>query len=237
MAILTCRNLRIGYEGKVILRNLDFSLEAGDYLCIVGENGTGKSTLVKTILGLQPPVKGEIITGDGLKSDEIGYLPQQTAVQKDFPASVREVVLSGCLGRCGLRPFYSREEKQLALYAMREMGISHLEKSCYRELSGGQKQRVLLARGLCAARKLLLLDEPVSGLAPKASADMYGLIRDLNRNNKITIIMISHDMPAAIKYASHILHLGTEVFYGTKEDYLKWETGKQPAMEEGSGNI
>ena len=226
MSQLTCQNLCVGYDGKSVLQGLSFQVFAGDYLCIVGENGSGKSTLMKTILGLQPPIRGRILTGDGLRKNEIGYLPQQTVVQKDFPASVREIVLSGCQGRCGSRPFYNKEEKQLALDAMDKMQITQLAGRCYRELSGGQQQRVLLARALCATRKMLLLDEPVSGLDPKVTTEMYALIEKLNRNDGITVIMISHDIAAAVKYASRILHIGDTVFFGTKADYLQSPQGR-----------
>lgn len=221
MSLLTCQNLSLGYEGREIVHGLDFKVETGDYLCIVGENGSGKSTLMKTILGLQPPVGGRILTGDGLKQNEIGYLPQQTIVQKDFPASVWEIVLSGCGNRTGLRPFYNKEEKRIAKENIERMGLMPLSKRCYRELSGGQQQRVLLARALCATRTLLLLDEPVSGLDPKVTAEMYDLIESLNKKDGITVIMISHDIEAAVRYADHILHIGHDVFFGTKEEYLK----------------
>lgn len=220
MALLTCQNLCLGYEGKVILHDLNFEIESGEYLCIVGENGSGKSTLMRTLLALQPPMSGKVLTGDGLSPNEIGYLPQQTVVQKDFPATVWEIVLSGCQGQCGLRPFYTKAQKQLAADNIEKMGISHLTKRCYRELSGGQQQRVLLARALCATKKILLLDEPVSGLDPKVTAEMYQLIASLNCDG-ITVIMISHDMQAALTYASHILHVGPTVFYGTKEAYME----------------
>lgn len=233
MAQLTCSKLSVGYDGKAVLKGLDFEVCAGDYLCIVGENGSGKSTLMKTILGLQAPVDGKISTGDGLKKNEIGYLPQQTQVQKDFPASVREIVLSGCQGRCGSRPFYNKEEKQLAEKNIRKMQIENLSKRCYRELSGGQQQRVLLARALCATQKMLLLDEPVSGLDPKVTKELYSLIEKLNREEKITVIMISHDMAAAVRYASHILHIGSSVFFGTKEEYLKSPQGRLFDAEKG----
>ena len=231
MTQLTCQNLAVGYEGRAVLENLNFSVCPGDYLCIVGENGSGKSTLMKTILGLQPPVRGRVLTGDGLRKNEIGYLPQQTPVQRDFPASVREIVLSGCQGRCGDRPFYSKGEKQLAQTAMERMQVAALAKRCYRTLSGGQQQRVLLARALCAAQNMLLLDEPVSGLDPKVTGEMYGLIQRLNREDGVTILMISHDRTATLTYASHILHLGRRVFFGTKADYLRefpqaWKGGE-----------
>ncbi len=216
MAQLICQELCVGYDGKAVLQDLNFEVFAGDYLCIVGENGSGKSTLMKTILGLQQPVRGRILTGDGLWKNEIGYLPQQTQIQKDFPASVREIVLSGCQGRCGSRPFYNKEEKQLAADAMEKMQIARLARRCYRELSGGQQQRVLLARALCATQKMLLLDEPVSGLDPKVTAEMYTLIEKLNREDGITVIMISHDVAAAVRYASHILHIGDTVFFWDK---------------------
>ena len=219
MAQLICQNLSLGYDAKVILENLNFSINAGDSLCILGENGCGKSTLMKTILGLQTPLGGKILTDDGLHPNEIGYLPQQTDAQKDFPATVSEIVLSGCQSGCGFRPFYNKQEKQHAAELMEKVGISHLAKRCYRELSGGQQQRVLLARALCATRKMLMLDEPVSGLDPKASAEMYELVHKLNKEG-ITILMISHDVATAIPYASHILHIGKEIFFGTQAEYL-----------------
>ena len=234
MALLTIQNLSLGYDSHAIVENLNFSVNTGDYLCIVGENGSGKTTLMKTLLHLQEPVSGQILIGDRLKKNEIGYLPQQTIVQKDFPASVREIVLSGCQGRCGLRPFYNKNEKQLAEDNMERMGISALRNRCYRELSGGQQQRVLLARALCATRKVLLLDEPVSGLDPKATAEMYSLIADLNHEG-ITIIMISHDIAAAVRYASHILHIGTTVFYGTRDEYIESDAGKFFLMQQKGG--
>ena len=225
MALLTVSDLSLGYDSHAILENLNFTVEQGDYLCIVGENGSGKTTLMKTLLGLQEPVSGKIEIGDELKKNEIGYLPQQTVVQKDFPASVREIVLSGCQGRCGLRPFYNKEEKKLAEENMERMEISDLADKSYRELSGGQQQRVLLARALCATRKVLLLDEPVSGLDPKVTIEMYRLIAKLNKDG-ITVIMISHDIDSAVRYATHVLHIGASVFFGTRDEYLQSDIGK-----------
>ncbi len=219
MALLRCTDLALGYEGKPILEHINFEVNAGDYLCIVGENGSGKSTLMRTILRLHSPLHGTVKTGDGLKQNEIGYLPQQTLVQRDFPASVWEIVLSGCPGRQRLMPFYSKEDKRLAMLNMEKMGVSQLKKRCYRELSGGQQQRTLLARALCATKKLLLLDEPVSGLDPKATAEMYQIIEDLNRKEGITVIMITHDSRSTLQYATKVLHLGAEVFFGSLEDY------------------
>jgi zinc transport system ATP-binding protein len=220
MAQLTCKDLNAGYDGKAVVIGISFAVNAGDYLCIVGENGSGKSTLMKTLLKLKSPMSGEIKMGDGLKPNEIGYLPQQTVIQKDFPASVREVVLSGCLNGCGLRPFYNKKEKKLAAENMEKLGIANLAKRCYRELSGGQQQRTLLARALCATRKLLLLDEPTAGLDPTATAEMYDLITKLNQSGT-SIIMISHDIENAKKYASHILHIGSQTmkFFGEAVDY------------------
>jgi len=220
MSLLDVRNLSVGYDAQPVVSDLNFRVNEGDYLCIVGENGSGKTTLMKTLLGLREPLSGQIITGDGLKRNEIGYLPQQTIVQKDFPASVKEIVLSGFQGRIGLRPFYNKDEKLQAEENMKRMGIADHANQCYRELSGGQQQRVLLARALCATRKILLLDEPVSGLDPKVTAEMYSLIQSLNKEN-ITIIMISHDIEAAVKYASHILHIGGHIFFGTRDEYLQ----------------
>ncbi len=221
MSYIKCEDVALGYEGSVVTEGLNFKVDPKDYLCIIGENGAGKSTLIKTILHLRKPMSGKIERGDGLKAFEIGYLPQQTQVQKDFPATVWEVVLSGCLTKTGFRPFYNKEEKATALENIRKMDIEPLKNRCFRELSGGQKQRVLLARALCAAQKMLLLDEPVAGLDPKATAEMYELIEKLNKEG-ITIIMVSHDIHAAVTYASHILHLGKgQEFFGTKQDYVQ----------------
>lgn len=219
MALLTCRNLSLGYEGKEIIGNLNFEVNDGDYLCIVGENGSGKTTLMKTILGLNSQLSGTVTTGDGLKQTEIGYLPQQTEVQRDFPASVREIVLSGCISSQGFKPFYGKKEKALAQANMEKLGLNELAGRCYRELSGGQQQRVLLARALCATKKMLLLDEPVSGLDPKVTVEMYDIIKNLNEKEGITVIMISHDLEAALRFANKILHIGKTVFFGSADDY------------------
>ena len=224
--IIICQDLKLGFGANILVEHLSFTIKKGDYLCIVGENGAGKSTLLRAILGLLKPLWGSIILGDGLQRREIGYLPQQTFVQRDFPASVREVVLSGCQGRCGLRPFYNREEKQIAEKAMEQMEIAGLAETCYRDLSGGQQQRVLLARALCASDKLLVLDEPVSGLDPKMAETMYQLVARINRDMGITIIMISHDVREAIPYATHILHMDKDYFFGTAEAYRESEYGR-----------
>lgn len=220
MAQLKCTKLCLGYEGKEILHNLNFEINQGDYLYIVGENGSGKTTLMKTILGLHEPMHGTVETGDGVSRSEIGYLPQQTPVQKDFPATVWEVVLSGFQGGLGLRPFYNKEEKEAAAKNLEKMGILNLKNECFRDLSGGQQQRTLLARALCATKKVLLLDEPVSGLDFKVTDEMYELIEELNKEG-ITIIMISHDIDAARKYASHILYVGDDTEFKTKDEYFK----------------
>ena len=233
MAYITCDQVAVGYDGHIISENIQMEVNKGDYLCIVGENGAGKSTLMKTILNLIKPIKGTITMGDGLTLSEIGYLPQQTAIQKEFPASVKEIVLSGTLSKCGLRPFYTKREKQLAEENMKRMEIWDLRKKCYRKLSGGQQQRVLLARALCATSKLLLLDEPVTGLDPKVTKEFYQLVKRLN-DSGITIIMISHDVKIALTYASHILHVGKkQLFYGKKEDYITSDAWKMFQWTEG----
>ncbi|MCR5558152.1 MAG: metal ABC transporter ATP-binding protein [Butyrivibrio sp.] len=225
MSLLTVKDLTLGYNSGSIIENLSFTVNEGDYLSIVGENGSGKTTLMKSLLHLQKPLGGEIIVSNDLKANEIGYLPQQTVLQKDFPATVKEIVLSGCQSHMGYRPFYGKKEKALARENMELMGILDLEKRCYKQLSGGQQQRVLLARALCATRKLLLLDEPVAGLDPKVTIEMYETIKSLNEKG-ITIIMISHDIAAALEYSSHILHIGKTIFFGTKKDYLCSKEGQ-----------
>ncbi len=226
MALIKATGLSLGYDGHTVAKGLDFEINAGDYLCIVGENGSGKSTLTKTLLGLKPPLSGSLVYGDGLKKNEIGYLPQQTQTQRDFPASAYEVVISGCLNRSGLRPFYTSLQKETARYNMQLLGITELSRRCYRELSGGQQQRVLLARALCASSKLIMLDEPVSGLDPRVTQEMYSIIEHLNSCG-MTVIMVSHDIAAATSYASHILHIShTPRFFGTAEKYLESEAFK-----------
>ena len=231
---IICKNVSLGYENHIVSEGIDFTAAQGDYLCIVGENGAGKSTLMKTLLGLHPPLSGKIEFSDGLKQNEIGYLPQQNHFQRDFPASVQEVVISGCLNRCGLRPFYCRTEHEMARANMEKLGIWPLRERCYRELSGGQQQRVLLARALCATRRLLLLDEPVSGLDPSAAAEMYAIIRRLNKEEGITVLMISHDVFAAAREADHILHLAHRpLFFGSAEDYRRSGVGRAFLRMEG----
>lgn len=218
--MIKCEHLVKKYMSTTAVSDLSLDIISGNIYALLGPNGSGKSTLMKTLLGLRSPLCGEIIFGDGLKQTEIGYLPQQTAAQKDFPATVREVVLSGCLGRKGLSPFYSKADKKQCDDNIELLGITHIAHRSYRNLSGGQQQRVLLARALCATKKLLLLDEPVSGLDPIVTAEMYEIISKLNREQGVTIIMISHDLQGALKYGTKILHMESGAyFFGTTAEY------------------
>lgn len=232
MAQIICKNAALGYDGEIVTRDISFTVNRGDYLCIVGENGSGKSTLVKAILQLVQPVDGSIEIGDGLSASQIGYLPQQTELQRDFPASVREVVLSGCsASKRGL--FFGTSEKKRAACNMKRMRIENLASRSLHELSGGQRQRVFLARALCAAENILLLDEPVAGLDPKAAAGLYEILEELNRRENMTVIMVSHDIAAALKYATHILHIGDrQLFFGTASEYAKSDIGSAFAAAE-----
>lgn len=228
MAQLTCKNLSFAYDGETVLSDINFSIKAGSYLCIVGENGSGKSTLMKGLLGLKSPATGLVEFGDGLKQTEIGYLPQQTQIQRDFPASVFEVVLSGQINGMGKRLFFSAEDKAAAMANMERLGIEELKDRCYMELSGGQQQRVLLARAMCATKKLLLLDEPVTGLDPVATNEMYNLIKLINLCDNTTVIMVSHDIHEAVRYATHILHLGhSQLFFGTAAEYRESDLARR----------
>lgn len=221
MSLITCEEVTLSYDSKEVISGLSFQVNEGDYLCILGENGSGKSTLIKAILGLKKTTKGKISFGDGLKQREIGYIPQQTQVQKDFPATVWEIVRSGFLNKMGFRTFYSKTENEKALEIMRKLNIEEFKNRSYRELSGGQQQRVLLARALCATTKVLLLDEPVAGLDHMMTEQLYKLIEKINKEENITIIMVSHDHAAAMKYASHILHIHKDnMYFGSKEHYL-----------------
>ena len=227
MAQITCKDLSFAYDGETVLSDINFSIDEGAYLCIVGENGSGKSTLMRGILGLKHPSKGEIIFDD-LKPTEIGYLPQQTQIQRDFPASVSEVVLSGRLNSMHGRLFCNAEDKAAAAANMERLGIDDIADRCYLELSGGQQQRVLLARAMCATKKLLLLDEPVTGLDPVAANEMYNLIKLVNLCDNTSVIMISHDIHAAVRYATHILHLGhSQLFFGTTEQYRESDLARR----------
>jgi len=227
MAVLDIQNVSLGYDGNTVVKDISFCVESGDYLCVVGENGAGKSTLLKAVLNLHKPLSGVIRLGDGWKRSDFGYLPQQRDVQKDFPAAVYEIVISGCLNKCGLRPFYNKKERALAFDNMEKLGIANLAKRCYRELSGGQQQRVLLARALCSAKKIILLDEPAAGLDPDATRDMYEAVAELNRSDGLTVIMVSHDIEAALQYASHILKIEKNgaYFFGAKDEYSRRFTG------------
>ena len=227
MALLSCRGVSLGYDGRAVVSGVDFQLGRNDYLCIVGENGSGKSTLVKGLLRLIQPLEGQIALGCGVRPSGIGYLPQQAASQRGFPASVCEVVLSGRLNSLGLRPFYTRADREAALKNMCLLEIEDLKGRCFGDLSGGQQQRVLLARAMCAANKLLLLDEPVSGLDPVVTRDFYEIVKRVNGSAGIAVIMVSHDIASAVKYASHILHLKSrQEFFGTTAEYLASDIGR-----------
>lgn len=233
MTLIEGKNLSLGYEGTPILENLSFFVDSGDYLCIVGDNGSGKSTFIKTLLGLISPIKGSIEFKSGFRNSDIGYLPQQAGIQRDFPSSVMEVVLSGCLNRHHRLFGYSKEEKQRGIENLQLLGMENEIKSSYQELSGGQQQRVLLARALMATEKLLLLDEPVTGLDPKTSSELYSLIKDLNAKG-ITIMMITHDIHPALNDARTILHISHgQYFFGQKKDYFISDLGKQFLKEAG----
>lgn len=230
--LLKCENVSLEYDGRTVLDGLNFFLEGGEYLCVLGENGSGKSTLVKALLGLKSPSGGRIVYGDGLKNTDIGYLPQQTTAQKDFPATVSEIVLSGCR-EGGLGFLYTKAQKKTALENMEKLGIADIAGESYRQLSGGQQQRVLLARALCATKRLLLLDEPVTGLDPMATHDLYEIIRNINSNDGITVIAVSHDIKCSVEQASHILHLrNRQLFFGTAHQYMHSDTGKYYIGEE-----
>ena len=224
MALITCEKASFAYEGRTVIRELDLSVKRGEYLCVIGENGSGKSTLIKGLLGLISPVQGRVTYGGGLKRSEIGYLPQRTDVQNDFPASVWEVVTSGCRGRL---PFLTADMRRTAMENMELLGISPIRKSSFMDLSGGQQQRALLARALCATRRILLLDEPVAGLDPLVTREMYDIISMLHEKRGLTVVMISHDIGAAMSYADRILHMSNGgTFIGTPDEYLRSSQGR-----------
>ena len=226
--IIKCRDISLGYENMTVLEKVSFELNEGDYLCVVGENGAGKCTLIKCLAGLKKPTEGEIVFSSGISRSDVGYLPQQTAIQRDFPASVREVVMSGCLNHSRLIPFYTKADRERAARHMEELGITELADRSYRELSGGQQQRVLLARALCASEKLLILDEPVTGLDPIVTAEIYEIIKEVNQKYHMTIIMVSHDVKTAVRNANKILHLKhTALFFGSTEEYVRSTTGRE----------
>ncbi|MBE6995772.1 MAG: ATP-binding cassette domain-containing protein [Ruminococcaceae bacterium] len=226
--LITCRDVSLGYEGQSVLEHLDLTIHAGDYLCIVGDNGSGKSTLLRGLLGLLSPLSGTIERAAELQNGAVGYLPQQTKAQRDFPATVMEVVLSGCLNRKGLRIFYSAAEKSAALMNLGKLGILELKDKSYRDLSGGQQQRVLLARALCAADRLLILDEPITGLDPAAAQDLYKTLAYLNEKEGMAIVMVTHDLKAALRSARTVLHIGHRgTFLGSVEDYLASPQGRR----------
>lgn len=231
MALITFEDVNLAYDGEQVAHDISFSVRSGEYWCIVGENGSGKTSLMKALLGLIDCASGKIRMGDGLTPNEIGYLPQQSAIQKDFPASVYEVVLSGTITRRGLKPFYGKEERQLAREKMELLGIESLSKRCYQELSGGQQQRVLLARALCATRKLLVLDEPTAGLDPVVTQDFYRLVSKVHREG-LTILMVTHDLRQALSDATHILHLSCHPLYlGPVSEYSVSEIGRRYLKE------
>ena len=232
MIQIKCTDVAIGYDGKKIVGNLNFEIENGDFFCIVGENGSGKTTLVRTLLGLNKTLEGKIEFIDRKAGSRLGYLPQQAEERRNFPATVEEVVRSGCVGSLGAKPFLSSSDKQKARDNMYQLGISELAKKPFEKLSGGQKQRVLLARALCAVDDIILLDEPIAGLDPKAAEDMYELVLEQNQNHGVTVIMVTHDVSAAVKYADKVLYIGKEpMLFGSASEYA--ESSVCPLRKEG----
>lgn len=226
--LIVCRDASLGYEGQSVLAHLDLTIRAGDYLCIVGDNGSGKSTLLRGLLGLLSPQSGEILRAPELRQGAVGYLPQQTRAQRDFPATVFEVALSGCLNQKGSRFFYTRAQKSQTLMNLGKLGVLEWKDKCYRELSGGQQQRVLLARALCAAGRLLILDEPITGLDPAAAQDLYKTLDYLNRTEHMAIVMVTHDLAPALRSAKTVFHIGQRgTFLGTVADYLASPQGRR----------
>ena len=229
MAQLRCENISVGYEDGIVVSDVSFELNRGDYVCIVGENGAGKSSLLKGILGLAKIQGGKLEYGDGMSRADVGYLPQQKDYQKNFPATVKEVVMSGFLNKMGLRPYYNRAEKTKAMEILSDFGMADYVRASFGSLSGGQKQRVLLARAMCATDKLLLLDEPTTGLDPVATEELYELLKRLNREKKTTILMVSHDLNKAVSDAGLILHVNKRSgcgYFGPADKYLDSEAAR-----------
>ena len=226
--LIVCRDVSLGYEGQTVLSHLNLTIRDGDYLCIVGDNGSGKSTLLRGLLGLLAPQSGEILRAPELERGAVGYLPQQTRAQRDFPATVLEVALSGCLNQKGSRFFYTRAQKSQALMNLGKLGVLEWQDKSYRELSGGQQQRVLLARALCAAGRLLILDEPITGLDPAAAQDLYKTLSYLNTKEGMAIVMVTHDLGPALRSARSVLHIGQRgTFLGPVADYLASPQGRR----------
>ncbi len=226
--ILSCEDLSLSYDNKVIAEKINFTVGDSDYLCILGENGSGKTTLVNALLGLKKPHSGRIVYGEGVSAGKIGYLPQRESILDGFPASVKEIVMTGFCGSRGLSFLYSGDNKKRAETLMKKLEIEAFKSRAFSELSGGQQKRVMLARALCSAEKLLVLDEPAASLDPIVTEELYSLTARLNREEGISIIMVSHDVASAIKYASHILHIKNEqLFFGSAEDYAKTPLAKE----------
>ncbi len=231
MACLTCDNLSIGYSGTPVASGISFSVSPGDLLCILGKNGIGKSTLVKTLLRLIPPISGRLELSGHHTGCGVGYLPQRGETQRDFPASAGEIVLSGRLARIGSRPFFSKEDRQAALDALERTDALELRDRPFSQLSGGQQQRVLLARALCAASRIVVLDEPTNGLDPDAAKGLYDLLETL-RHDGLAVIIVSHDVSEALSHATHVLAFenstenSTPGFF-TVDDYLNHLTAKK----------
>lgn len=222
MPLIEFKDLCIGYEHKVIIKNINLEINDGEYVCVFGDNGVGKTTFLKTILGLIPPLSGSIIIEDTFNKKEVGYLPQRMQLKPEFPASCFEIVLSGCVNRLKIWPFYRKSHRDLAIEKMKLLGVANLKDKPFRVLSGGQQQRILLARALCATDRLLILDEPFTGLDYHAAKSLYDLLEKINKQLNVTIIVVSHFMEDILAYSTKVVHLSKEeVFCGTPEQYVQ----------------
>lgn len=211
-ALLICRNLAVGYDGIRQCENISFTLHEGEHLSVIGRDGSGKTALVSAILGLDSPMEGEVTYCGGLKRSEIGCMPQNDMLMGN--ARVLDTVLAGCLGGMN-KWFVGRGEKQRAMDCLTELGAADLAARRMGELSGGQRQRVLLARALCSAERLLILDEPLRGLDAVAAEELLCLIHRIGEERNVSVIFINPPTPRGT-----VLHLaGKPVFYGTAEAY------------------
>lgn len=216
--ILEVKNLKVSYNSHTAIENVSFKINQGEYIALVGENGSGKSTLIKAIMGLKKEDEGEVKFD--LDLSEVSYLAQTDLKGIDFPATSKEIIMTGCQKR-GKLPFYTKQDKENFKQVVQELKIEDLINKRIGDLSGGQKQRVLLARSLIRNPKMIILDEPQTGLDVNITKELYKILEKLNKEKNVTIMMATHDLDELESIKPRIICIAKTIKYDGK--FEEWK--------------